>query len=261
MTAPLLTVANLSVSYGRVEAVRGVSIDVGRGEFVAMIGANGAGKSSLLKAISGIVRPAAGAIRFDGMIIDGRPSHEMVRHGIALVPEGRLVFSDQSIEDNLLLGGYTRIPLVGKRAVREDIEAMFDLFPRLKERRRQLAGSLSGGEQQMLAIARGLVSKPSLLMIDELSLGLAPRVLDLLFPVLVQLNQQGLSILLVEQLAARALAVATRGYVVENGRIVATGPSRELANDPRVVEAYLGKQQSAVTRTQYDNSVETSSQH
>jgi branched-chain amino acid transport system ATP-binding protein len=225
MAEPLLRTENLSVAYGRVEAARGVSLRVERGEFVAIIGSNGAGKSSTLKAIAGVVRPASGAILVQGKPVQGLRSHAMVKRGLVLVPEGRHVFADQSIEDNLILGAY--------------------LHAVLGDRRKQLAGSLSGGEQQMLAIARGLLSRPELLMIDEMSLGLAPKVLDLLFPLLARLNREGLSILLVEQLATQALGVASRTYVMENGRVTLEGPSIGLARDPRVMEAYLGKRASS----------------
>lgn len=237
---PLLEVHDLSVTYGRVEATRGVSLKVDVGEFVSIIGSNGAGKSSTLKAIAGVVRPSDGEIRIEGNSIQAQESFEMVKRGIVLVPEGRHVFADQTVEDNLLLGGYLR----NKEEVVNHIGEMFEIFPLLKDRRSQLAGSLSGGEQQMLAIARGLLAKPKLLMIDEVSLGLAPKVLQFLFPILVRLNQQGLSILLVEQLASEALAVTNRTYVMENGEVTISGKSKELANDPRVMEAYLGKKVS-----------------
>ena len=240
MTAQLLHTENLSVAYGRVEAARGVSLTVETGEFVAIIGSNGAGKSSTLKAIAGVVRPASGKIVLQAEPIHGLRSHEMVKRGIVLVPEGRHVFADQSVEDNLLLGAY----LHGGKAG-HDLDRMYSLFPVLGDRRAQVAGSLSGGEQQMLAIARGLLARPKLLMIDEMSLGLAPKILDFLFPLLVRLNQEGLSILLVEQLATEALAVASRAYVMENGRVTIEGPSSELARDPRVMEAYLGKRATA----------------
>ena len=237
---PLLEVHDLSVTYGRVEATRGVSLKVDVGEFVSIIGSNGAGKSSTLKAIAGVVRPSDGEIRIEGNSIQAQESFEMVKRGVVLVPEGRHVFADQTVEDNLLLGGYLR----NKEEVVNHIGEMFEIFPLLKDRRSQLAGSLSGGEQQMLAIARGLLAKPKLLMIDEVALGLAPKVLQFLFPILVRLNQQGLSILLVEQLASEALAVTNRTYVMENGEVTISGKSKELANDPRVMEAYLGKKVS-----------------
>jgi len=234
---PLLSVEDLSVVYGRVEATRSVSLQVFPGEFVSIIGSNGAGKSSTLKAIAGFVKPAKGRVLVNGAPTQGLESHQMVKNGVVLVPEGRHVFADQSVEDNLLLGGYLR----SSSDVAASIQEMYELFPILKERRGQLAGSLSGGEQQMLAIARGLVAKPKLLMIDEVSLGLAPKILQFLFPVLIRLNKQGLSILLVEQLATEALAVTDRAYVMESGEITISGKSQDLAHDPRVMEAYLGK--------------------
>jgi branched-chain amino acid transport system ATP-binding protein len=239
MTNPVLQVSNLKIAYGQVEAVKDVSLKVEPGEFVAVIGSNGAGKSSVMKAIAGVHKPLSGEVMFNGMKVTGRPSHAMVHNGLALVPEGRQVFAEQTVEDNLLLGGYIRIARGGSAA--DGLNEAYELFPRLKERRDQLAGSLSGGEQQMLAIARGLQSQPKLILIDELSLGLAPKILDLLFPVLSDLNARGLSILLVEQIATLALAVSKRAYVMENGRVVMEGPSSDLAKDPRVRAAYLGE--------------------
>ncbi len=244
MTAPLLEIDGLKVAYGRIEAVRGVDLRVGAGEFVGIIGANGAGKTSTLRAVTGVVAPAGGAINFDGRAVGGRPSHVMVALGIAMVPEGRQVFADQTVYDNLLLGAYVRIGR-DDAGVTRDVERVLELFPRLRERVGQQAGSLSGGEQQMLAIARGLLSRPKLLVVDELSLGLAPKVLDLLFPVLVDLNRQGLSILLVDQMASYALQVTHRTYVMEHGRVLIQGPSAALANDARVLDAYLGRRDAA----------------
>ncbi len=241
--AALLKVEGLRVSYGRIEAVRGVDLDVGPGEFIGIIGSNGAGKTSALRAIAGVHAPAAGSVTFDGAAIAGLPSHAIVARGLAMVPEGRLIFADQTVEDNLALGAYTR---AGKDdvGIRHDTERVLSLFPRLRERFAQQAGSLSGGEQQMLAIARGLLSKPKLLVVDELSLGLAPKILETLFPVLIDLNRQGLSILLVEQMASYALQVTHRTYVMENGRVLMHGPSGQLAGDERVLGAYLGRQGS-----------------
>ena len=240
-TAPALAVSNLEVAYGQVKAVKGVSITVGNGELVSLIGSNGAGKSSTLKAIAGVMKPVAGRVEISGQATHGLPSEQMVERGVALVPEGRMIFADQTVEDNLYLGAYVRIKKGEKQAVAEDFEKSYAMFPRLHERRTQMAGSLSGGEQQMLALARGLLSRPTLLMIDEMSLGLAPRVIDTLFPVISELNEEGLSILLVEQMALLAMEVSSRTYVMENGQILAEGPSAELAKDPRVMEAYLGK--------------------
>jgi branched-chain amino acid transport system ATP-binding protein len=240
----LLEVAGLGVAYGRIEAVRGVDLRVEEGELVGVIGSNGAGKTSLMRALAGVVRPAAGRVRFAGADVTGLPSHRMVAAGLSLVPEGRQVFADQTVEDNLLLGAYHRIGR-DRAGVEEDFARVFALFPRLAERRFQLAGTLSGGEQQMLAIGRGLLARPRLLAIDELSLGLAPRVLDQLFPVLTALNRDGLAILLVEQMAIYALAVTARTYVMEQGRVLLEGRSAELARDPRVLTAYLGRHAAA----------------
>jgi branched-chain amino acid transport system ATP-binding protein len=216
-----------------------VSLEVGAGEFVAVIGSNGAGKSSTMKAIAGVLAPACGRIEFDQRDVTGEPSHALVRQGLAMVPEGRQVFAEQTVEDNLRLGAFVfaRTPAVVDQAV----DRGFSLFPRLAERRTMPAGSLSGGEQQMLAIARGLASAPKLLVIDELSLGLAPRILETLFPVLQQLNREGLAILLVEQLATQALEVSHRAYVMETGQVTLQGASVDLAKDPAVRQAYLGK--------------------
>jgi branched-chain amino acid transport system ATP-binding protein len=238
MSAPLLQVAGLKVAYGGIEAVRQVDLELNAGEFVGIIGSNGAGKSSMLRAITGVVAPAAGTITFAGEDITGLPSHRIVARGMAMVPEGRQIFADQTVEDNLVLGAYLR---TGNNDVAADTARVLGLFPVLRERLTQVAGSLSGGEQQMLAIARGLLSRPKLLVVDELSLGLAPKVLDLLFPVLVDLNREGLSILLVEQMASYALQVTHRTYVMENGLILMQGQSAALANDPRVLDAYLGR--------------------
>jgi branched-chain amino acid transport system ATP-binding protein len=244
MSEAILTVSGARVAYGRIEAVRGVDLTVGRGAFVGVIGSNGAGKTSLMRAISGVLQPAGGTISFDGADVTGQKSHQMVARGLAMVPEGRMVFADQSVRDNLVLGAYSRI---GKddAGIAADLDKVLGLFPRLAERIDQLAGTLSGGEQQMLAIARGLVSRPKLLVIDELSLGLAPKILDLLFPVLTALNKEGLSILLVEQMASYALAVTERTYVMENGRVILDGPSAQVASDPRVLDAYLGRRGAA----------------
>lgn len=238
--APLLQVNGISVNYGGIEAVREVSLTVGRGEFVSIIGSNGAGKSTTLKAVAGVAKIASGEIVFDGTPIQGQPAHKIVRDGIAMVPEGRQVFADQTVEDNLMLGAYVRNGRGESAAVKSDIARMHEMFPILGQRHRQMAGSLSGGEQQMLAIARALLSKPRLLMIDEMSLGLAPKVLETLFPVLADLNRNGLAILLVEQLATKALSHAQRGYVMERSRILMSGMSKDLMKDPRVIEAYLG---------------------
>lgn len=243
MMNAILTVENLKVSYGAITAVTGVDLAIGQGEFVGVIGSNGAGKTSTMRAIAGVVRPVAGAIKLEGDDVTGLPSHEMVARGVAMVPEGRMIFGDQTVRENLMLGAYARIK---KKApdIDRDLEETLDLFPRLRERLKQRAGSLSGGEQQMLAIARGLLSRPRLLVVDELSLGLAPKILDILFPILADLNKKGLSILLVEQMASYALTVTQRTYVMENGKVLFSGPSTDLANDERVLDAYLGRRKS-----------------
>ncbi|MEN9834386.1 MAG: branched-chain amino acid transporter ATP-binding protein [Pseudomonadota bacterium] len=238
----LLTVTNLKVAYGHVQAVKGVSISVQHGDFVALIGSNGAGKSSTMKAIAGVIDPVEGQVFFDGEDVTHLRSHSMVKRRFAMVPEGRHVFPEQTVEDNLRLGAFVFSKQPQK--IQQAVDHAFELFPRLAERRGQPAGSLSGGEQQMLAISRGIASNPQLLVIDELSLGLAPKILDMLFPVLMNLNKQGIAILLVEQLANQALAVSKRAYVMENGVVVIEGRSDELSNDPRVMDAYLGRRHS-----------------
>jgi branched-chain amino acid transport system ATP-binding protein len=244
MNDPILSISGIKVAYGPITAVEGVDLEVGRGEFVGVIGSNGAGKSSTMRAIAGVVAPASGSIRFDGVEVAGRKSHEMVALGLAMVPEGRMIFGDQTVRENLMLGAYTRVMRGEGAAVETDLEDVLELFPRLRERINQPGGSLSGGEQQMLAIARGLLSRPKLLVVDELSLGLAPKILDLLFPILAELNKKGLSVLLVEQMASYALAVTHRTYVMENGRVLFSGRSADLAHDDRVLDAYLGRKHS-----------------
>ena len=233
----LLEVRDLTAAYGRMEVLHGVSLRVARGEMAVIIGANGAGKSTTLRAVAGLVGATRGAIRWEGRELVGRAAHRTARDGIALVPEGRLIFPDQSVLDNLRLGAY------GRRdgGVAEDIERQLDRFPILRERRRQPAGTLSGGEQQMLAIARSLMARPRLLLLDEPSLGLAPRLVDEVFAALARLREEGLTLLVVEQLAEAALAIADRGYVLERGRIVLAAPARELLRDERVARAYLGR--------------------
>lgn len=234
----LLEVEDLRVAYGGVQALRGLSLEVEAGEVVALLGANGAGKSTTLRAISGLVRPAAGSIRFDGQDLTRLPAHAIVELGIAHVPEGRRVFGTLSVEENLNLGGYTRRGR--RRAVAEARERVYQLFPRLKERRSQLAGTLSGGEQQMLAIGRGLMASPRLLLLDEPSLGLAPKLVREIFRNVREINRQGVTVLLVEQNANLALRLAHRGYVLETGRLALGGAASELREDPRMREAYLG---------------------
>ena len=234
---PLLELDHVGVSYGAVKAVRDVSLHVDRGEVVTLIGANGAGKSTILRAISGLARIATGALRFDGKDIAKARPDVIVRAGLAHCPEGRQVLAKQTIEDNLLLGAYIR---KDKDGIARDLEKSYTMFPRLLERRGQLAGTLSGGEQQMLAIARALMSSPRLLLLDEPSLGLAPLVVEEIFAILDALNAQGMTILLVEQNARLALAHSHRGYVLESGQVAATGEARALLDDDRVLAAYLG---------------------
>ena len=236
MKAPLLAVEDLEVRHGAVDAVRGFSLDVGRGEIVGLIGPNGAGKSSTLHAIMGLVRPAAGDIRLDGVSLVGRRPEDVARRGVALVPEGRRIFAELSVEENLRLG------LAGRRARRgggEDLRRVYDLFPIVEEYRRRHAGALSGGQQQQLAIARALVSDPQVLLLDEPSLGLAPRVVDAVFEALQQIRDRGIAILLVEQRAQRTIALADRSYVLSKGRLrVTLGP--EAADDTEtLVSAYF----------------------
>ncbi len=234
----MLSIENLTVAYGQATALEEVSLTVRKGELVTLLGANGAGKSTLLKTISGILRPRQGQIRLDDEVISTLPPHQIVRRGIIHAPEGRQVFPELSVLDNLRMGAFTRHDHDG---IAQDMEMVFGLFPRLKERRAQDAGTLSGGEAQMLAIGRGLLAKPKLLMLDEPSLGLAPVVREAIFEVVSRIHQeQGLTVLLVEQNAAWALAVATRGYVLENGRVIMEDTGANLAADPHVKQAYLG---------------------
>ena len=233
----LLLVEKLSVSYGSVRALREVSFTVSEGEIVSLIGANGAGKSTTLRALSGVVRPSAGRIVHDGKSIAGLPSHRIARMGIAHVPEGRGVFANMSVRENLEMGGYTRS---SRKEVRESFDRVFGLFPRLAERAAQLAGTLSGGEQQMLAIGRGLVQRPDLLLLDEPSMGLSPLLVGEIFRMIAEINKAGTTILLVEQNASVALAVADRAYVLETGTILLEGKASDLREDPKVRAAYLG---------------------
>ena len=234
----MLKLESVSISYGAIQAVRDVSIDVPRGEVVTIIGANGAGKSTLLKSIVGLEPVAGGRISFDGQDITKTPAHRRTGMGVALSPEGRGVFSDQSVRDNLLLGAYSKKS--DSARTEQKIEQFFELFPRLKERQEQLAGTLSGGEQQMLAIARALMSEPKLLLLDEPSLGLAPLIIRDIFDTIRALRETGLTILLVEQMANQALGVADRAYVLETGSVTLQGKGSDLLKDPKVRAAYLG---------------------
>lgn len=232
----LLEVQDISAGYGDIQVLWGVSLQVDAGEIVALVGSNGAGKSTLLKVISGIVLPMSGQIAFDGENITARPSEQIVERGIVQVPEGRRLFPEMSVEENLLMGAQVR----RDGGIHQDLQWIYELFPILGERRRQEAGSLSGGEQQMCAVARGLMGRPKLLIIDEMSLGLAPIIVDDLIEIVSQINEQGTTILLVEQDVQVALEQADRGYVLEVGRVVMEGPAAELLEEPRVREAYLG---------------------
>jgi branched-chain amino acid transport system ATP-binding protein len=234
---PLLELEQVSVDYGAIRAVRAISLTVAEGEIVTLIGANGAGKSTTLRAISRLLQPSAGWITFAGTDLTRLPPDRVVRLGIAHSPEGRQVLARQSVRDNLELGGYVRRD---RRGVADDIRRMFRLFPRLSERERQPAGTLSGGEQQMLAIARALMSRPRLLLLDEPSLGLAPLIVREIFAIIDSLHAEGVSILLVEQNARLAMQHSDRAYVLEAGEIVVAGPARQLLDDERVRHAYLG---------------------
>jgi branched-chain amino acid transport system ATP-binding protein len=232
----MLEIVGLSSGYGGPAVLKDVSLHVGVGEIVAVVGANGAGKSTLLNTVAGLLRPLGGVVQLNGAPIGGRPTERIVRAGLSLVPEGRQVVAPLSVEENLLVGAYGR---KGGGAA-DTLAAIYDRFPRLKERRRQPAGLLSGGEQQMLAIGRALMAGPRVLLLDEPSMGLAPLIVSEIFVLLGELNRQGLTVLLVEQNARKALALARRGYVLEGGRIVLEGPAEELAKSPAVVDAYLG---------------------
>jgi branched-chain amino acid transport system ATP-binding protein len=236
----MLELTDLVVHYGAVRALAGVSLRVDAGKVVSVIGSNGAGKTTTLRTISGLLRPTSGSISLDGKPLVGRPAHEIARLGVAHVPEGRHVFPDQSVEDNLQLGAFTRRG-EGREAIARSVQEVYELFPRLAERRTQQAGTMSGGEQQMLAIGRALMLNPKLVLLDEPSMGLAPIVIDEVFRRLLDLKRRGLTMLLVEQLAYRALDVADYAYVIEHGRIELEGPARSLRDDPRVRAAYLGE--------------------
>lgn len=235
MSAAALVVEDLAVSYGRVQAVRGVSFEAPAGSLITLVGANGAGKTSVLSAIAGLLKPKGGRIVFDGRDVTRQPAHRLVGSGLVLVPEGREILGGLTVHENLQLGGWQRSGSSGGR-----IAEMYALFPVLAERRGASAGSLSGGEQQMLAIARALVAEPSVLMMDEPSMGLAPRIVDEVFGVIAAIRDTGTTVLLVEQNARRALRVADHGYVMETGEIVHDGPGLELLADERVIQAYLG---------------------
>ncbi|MGE5754041.1 MAG: ABC transporter ATP-binding protein [Deltaproteobacteria bacterium] len=233
----LLSIENINVYYGNLCALREVSLQVDSGEVVSLVGANGAGKTTTLKAVSGIIAPRSGRIVFDGKELTGLPQHRIARMGISHVPEGRGVFANMTVRENLDMGAYTRR---SRREVGESLERVFALFPRLAERSGQMAGTLSGGEQQMLAIGRAMVARPALMLLDEPSMGMSPVLVEEIFKMIAEVNRGGTTVLLVEQNAFMALAIARRAYVLEAGRMVLSGDSTNLQNDPRVQAAYLG---------------------
>ncbi|GAB2589587.1 ABC transporter ATP-binding protein [Paractinoplanes abujensis] len=233
----LLEIDNVTLAYGRIQALHGISLTVGQGEVVALIGANGAGKSTTMRAISGLRPVSQGTIKFDGEDITKLRADLRVIRGVSQSPEGRGIFPGMTVRENLEMGAYTR---KNRSEIDEDLQRAFTLFPRLKEREKQAGGTLSGGEQQMLAVGRALMSRPKLLLLDEPSMGLAPMLIQQIFDIIVEINQQGTTVLLVEQNAQQALSRAHRAYVLETGRIVKEGTGRELLNDPAVKDAYLG---------------------
>ena len=234
---PLLALEGLKVAYGGIQAVKGIDLVVGKGEIVGLIGPNGAGKTTTLKGVTGLQPVSGGTVRYDGEDVTGRPAFELVRRGLAMVPEGRGVFGALTIEENLAMGAYIRSDKAG---IAKDVERAFELFPRLKERRRQTAGTLSGGEQQMLAMARAMMSRPRLLLLDEPSMGLAPLMVQRVFETVMTVSREGVTILLIEQNAKLALEVSHRGYVMESGEITLAGEAKSLLHDPKVRAAYLG---------------------
>lgn len=238
MTSTLLKITGLQVAYGGIKAVKGVDLHVNEGELVTLIGSNGAGKTTTMKAITGTLPPASGDIEYMGKSIKGKGAWDLVKDGLAMVPEGRGVFSRMTIIENLQMGAYIRND---KAEIAADMEKMFSIFPRLRERKDQLAGTMSGGEQQMLAMGRALMSRPKVLLLDEPSMGLSPIMVDKIFEVVKDVSGQGVTILLVEQNASRALGIADRGYVMESGIVTMNGDAKELLNDPRVRAAYLGE--------------------
>jgi branched-chain amino acid transport system ATP-binding protein len=237
----MLSIHNLQAAYGKVEVLHGISLEVPKGKLVTLIGSNGAGKTTTMRAISGMIRPKAGTVTLGGRDITGMDSHRIARAGLAHSPEGRRVFATMSVTDNLLLGAFPRFTGARPKGdVQHDLARALELFPRLQERRNQLAGTLSGGEQQMLAMARAVMLNPDVVLLDEPSMGLAPILVDEVFRIITRLKEQGVTMLLVEQFAAAALNVADYGYVLENGSISVHGPAEQLKNDPKVVAAYLG---------------------
>ena len=237
MAETMLKIDNIHVYYGAIHALKGVSLEVRKGEIVTLIGANGAGKSTTLRTVSGLLAPKSGAITFLGENIAGTPAHEIVKHGISQVPEGRRIFAEMSVQENLELGAFTR---KDKAGVAKDFDLVYRRFPRLEERRKQQAGTLSGGEQQMLAMGRALMSRPKLLLLDEPSMGLAPLLIKEIFSIIEDINREGTTVLLVEQNANMALSIAHRAYVMETGRITLQGAAKELAASEDVRKAYFG---------------------
>jgi len=233
----MLKINDINVYYGNIHALKGVSLDINEGEIVTLIGANGAGKSTLLKTVSGLLKPKQGDIIFGGRSIVGRAAQAIVKQGISHVPEGRRVFANMTVEENLELGAFLR---KDKEGIKKDMESVFERFPRLLERRKQLSGTLSGGEQQMLAMGRALMARPRLLLLDEPSMGLAPLLVKTIFKIIEDINQSGTTILLVEQNANMALSIANRAYVIETGRVVISGTADELNSSEQVKQAYLG---------------------
>jgi branched-chain amino acid transport system ATP-binding protein len=238
VTTPLLELKDLKVAYGGIQAVKGIDLHVDQGELVCLIGANGAGKTTTLKGITGLQPIKSGKIHYAGEDITGKPAFKLVRKGLSMVPEGRGVFGALTIEENLAMGAYARDD---RAAIKDDVERVFGLFPRLKERRKQTAGTLSGGEQQMLAMGRALMSRPKLLLLDEPSMGLAPLMVQKVFETVVAVSKEGVTILLIEQNAKLALEVSSRGYVMESGEITLQGKAKQLLSDPKVRAAYLGE--------------------
>jgi branched-chain amino acid transport system ATP-binding protein len=237
----MLSISNLHAAYGKVEVLHGISLEVPKGKVVTLIGSNGAGKTTTMRAVSGMIKPKDGQITLAGRDVTGMDSHRIARAGLAHSPEGRRVFATMSVMDNLLLGAFPRFTRARPRGdINQDLERALELFPRLKERQNQLAGTLSGGEQQMLAMARAVMLNPEVVLLDEPSMGLAPILVDEVFRIIQRLKEQGVTMLLVEQFAAAALNVADYGYVLENGRIAVEGPADKLKNDPAVKAAYLG---------------------
>ena len=237
----MLTINNLHAAYGKVEVLHGISLEVPKGKLVTLIGSNGAGKTTTMRAISGMLKPKSGSVTLGGKDVTGLDSHRIARAGLAHSPEGRRVFASMSVTDNLLLGAFPRFTRARPKGdIKGDLDKALELFPRLKERRDQLAGTLSGGEQQMLAMARAVMLNPEVILLDEPSMGLAPILVEEVFRIITRLKAEGVTMLLVEQFAAAALAVADYGYVLENGKISLHGPAESLKNDPKVIAAYLG---------------------